>query len=104
MLSKILAFLLVGFLAAQPNAPTGNANSAQIAPAIAERAVMTTCIGPMTLQAMPENRGLLLVTFGAGGCSEEPTYGFGLRFGPTQQQTLPQTLNLEQRAIHQDAP
>ncbi|PHR63098.1 MAG: hypothetical protein COA47_00340 [Robiginitomaculum sp.] len=104
MLSKILALLLVGFLATQPNTPTGNGNTAQAAPAIAKWAAMTTCIGPMTLQALPENRGLLLITFGAGGCSAQPTYGFGLRFGPTLQQALPQTLNLDQPPVGQALP
>ncbi len=47
-----------------------------------QRAVATLCLGPMTLQIAPKDRGALLLAFGQGGCSREKDKNLlGLRLG-----------------------
>ncbi|MBL1431705.1 MAG: hypothetical protein COA60_009420 [Robiginitomaculum sp.] len=82
MLSKIIIIVASLTLLLQPM--TGNAEQSEVglSSALARSAFVTTCIGPMTLQLKPKNRGLFLVAFSAGGCSSAKyANGFALRFG-----------------------
>ncbi|MBL4618306.1 MAG: hypothetical protein JKY46_11485 [Robiginitomaculum sp.] len=92
MLSKITIIITSLALLLQPitiNAEQGKTASSS---ALAEFAFVTSCIGPMTLQFMPRDRGLFLVAFSAGGCSQtKHSNGFGLRFGKIANTMEPQT-------------
>ncbi len=47
-----------------------------------QQALATLCLGPMTLQIAPKDRGALLLAFGQGGCSQEKDKSLlGLRLG-----------------------
>jgi len=82
MLSKITIIVASFALLLQPMTINAAQNETGSSSALAESAFVTSCIGPMTLQLKPKNRGLFLVAFSAGGCSSAKyANGFGLRFG-----------------------
>jgi hypothetical protein len=82
MLSKIIAVIASMVLMLQPSLSTANIQ-APTAPAatLASSAWVTTCIGPMTIQLAPKDRGAVFIAFGVGGCSETSPFGFGIRLG-----------------------
>ncbi|MCF6292196.1 MAG: hypothetical protein L3J04_02250 [Robiginitomaculum sp.] len=93
MLSKITIIVASFALLLQPMTINSTQDEADLSSALAGSAFVTTCIGPMTLQLMPKNRGLFLVAFSAGGCSSAKyANGFGLRFGKIANTGKPKAL------------
>lgn len=82
MLTKSLALLASLSLLLAPLMPAANRAIAPASGPLAQTALVTGCIGPMTLQIAPKDQGFILLSFGAGGCSSEAqNSGFAIRFG-----------------------
>ena len=81
MFRKFLAILVGFFLLSIPVFQSVGTTPLPVDEPLAKTAVITACIGPMTVQVLPKDRAVVLVAFAAGGCSKQLTYGFGLRFG-----------------------
>ncbi len=81
MLTKLLALVATLFLLIEPGTSGLKQTFSENTGTLAQTALVTACIGPMTLQVRPKDRGLVLLAFAAGGCSTTTNAGFGLRFG-----------------------
>jgi len=82
MFLKILALLTMTTWLFNSTATTVN-STREHSSALAQQALVTACVGPMTLQIAPKDQGPVLIAFGADGCSsgEAPKKLFGLRLG-----------------------
>ncbi|VAV99096.1 hypothetical protein MNBD_ALPHA06-2209 [hydrothermal vent metagenome] len=82
MLTKLLTLLASILLMFGPAATQTKPAIAATDSVLASSALLTACIGPMTVQALPKDKGLVLLAFAAGGCYNNATRaGFGLRLG-----------------------